>query len=239
MQVIHTPSVDTRYWTAISLASIFGANTGDFVSRILHLGHWLGLAPLAAVLAGVLLQERRSSRVTEVYYWLAIIIVRTAATNLADLLTHDFRLNYAAAVAVLAVLLVAIILLGRTVLRNDRADGLPVTDSRYWVAMLTAGTLGTAAGDAIAGGWGLGVGLASTLLCIVMAAMFGLRGRVALTAAAFYWPAIVVIRTVGTTVGDLVAHTVGLAPSTVLTGLLFVGTLALWPKRRQLAPNPI
>jgi uncharacterized membrane-anchored protein len=29
---------------------------------------------------------------TEAYYWLAIIVLRTAATNLADLCTHDLNL---------------------------------------------------------------------------------------------------------------------------------------------------
>ncbi len=39
MHTRNTPAINARYWTAISLASIFGANLGDFASRILHLGH--------------------------------------------------------------------------------------------------------------------------------------------------------------------------------------------------------
>jgi hypothetical protein len=38
------PTLGARYWTAISLASVFGANWGDFGSHDLHLGHLLGLA---------------------------------------------------------------------------------------------------------------------------------------------------------------------------------------------------
>jgi uncharacterized membrane-anchored protein len=33
------PTIDARYWTAILAASMCGANTGDFASRILGLGH--------------------------------------------------------------------------------------------------------------------------------------------------------------------------------------------------------
>ena len=43
------PTIDARYWTAILAASMCGANTGDFASRILGLGHTRGLIPLALV----------------------------------------------------------------------------------------------------------------------------------------------------------------------------------------------
>jgi uncharacterized membrane-anchored protein len=71
-----------------------GANTGDFLSHNLHLGHWRGLAPLAVVFLLIVWAERRARIATEAYYWLAIIVLRTAATNLADLATHDFGLGY-------------------------------------------------------------------------------------------------------------------------------------------------
>ena len=86
MQAIHTPTLSPRYWGLLSIASVFGADVGDFVSHDLHGGHWRGLAPMAVVLAAILLVERRSRRPTEIFYWLAIITVRTAATNLADLM---------------------------------------------------------------------------------------------------------------------------------------------------------
>jgi uncharacterized membrane-anchored protein len=44
----------------------------------------------------VLWAERRTRIPTEAYYWLAIIVLRTAATNLADLSTHDLKLGYGA-----------------------------------------------------------------------------------------------------------------------------------------------
>src|SRR5436853_7742351 len=79
------PAIAPRYWTAILVASMAGANTGDFFSHDLHLGHTRGLLPLALAFALVLWAERRAKAASEAYYWLAIIVVRTAATNLADL----------------------------------------------------------------------------------------------------------------------------------------------------------
>ena len=88
------PTIDARYWTAILAASMCGANTGDFASRILGLGHTRGLLPLALIFLAIVWAERRSKVATEAYYWLAIIVLRTGATNLADLGTHDLKLGY-------------------------------------------------------------------------------------------------------------------------------------------------
>ena len=56
--------------------------------------------------AVVLVAERFDRRAHESYYWLAIIIVRTAATNLADFMAGDMRLPRLLVMAGLAVLLV-------------------------------------------------------------------------------------------------------------------------------------
>src|SRR6185312_8513160 len=165
MRVSNVPAITRRYWVAILVASMCGANTGDFLSHNLHLGHTRGLLPLAALFLLILWAERRARVATEAYYWLAIIVVRTAATNLADLGTHDFKLGYGAIDAGLAVLLTIVVFLdrgrspsvaSRALLENGPRLNLPATDTPYWFAMLTAGTLGTAAGDFVATVPGLG-----------------------------------------------------------------------------------
>src|SRR5262249_19235289 len=94
MQVKNLPTIGSRYWGAILVASMCGANTGDFIARNLHLGHARGLVPLAVLFFVILWMERRAKVATEAYYWLAVIVLRTAATNLADLATHDLRIPY-------------------------------------------------------------------------------------------------------------------------------------------------
>src|ERR1700692_3049952 len=113
MQVKNLPSITPRYWTAILVASMCGANTGDFLSHNLHLGHTRGLLPLAALFLIILWAERRARIPTEAYYWLAIIVLRTAATNLADLCTHDLKLGYIAVELGLAGVMILILLLDR------------------------------------------------------------------------------------------------------------------------------
>ena len=103
------PMINARYWIAILAASMCGANTGDFASRILGLGHTRGLIPLALIFLAIVWAERRSNVATEAYYWLAIIVLRTGATNLADLGTHDLKLGYFLCMGLLVALMVAML----------------------------------------------------------------------------------------------------------------------------------
>jgi uncharacterized membrane-anchored protein len=146
---------------------------------------------------------------TEAWYWVAIVILRTAATNLGDLLTHDFHMAYPLVVIGLTVLLAAILL------AEPRSAGpssdLPPNNAFYWPAMLTAGTLGTAGGDYVAGDLGLGVGVGTIVLSASLAAVLTARGTMGLTARWSYWLAVVAVRSTGTTAGDYCAGRHGLA----------------------------
>lgn len=239
MRQSDVPSTGARSWAALSAASVFGTNMGDFVSHILGLGHLRGLPVLALAFALVLGVERRSRRGGEVWYWLAIVVLRTAATNLGDLATHDAGLDAVTVSAGLALLLGGVLLVRSRFVPNARPDlsgrPVPVTDAGYWAAMLTAGTLGTVAGDFIADGLGLDLGSA---LCAValLAAVLG-HGALRHPGLAAYWATIVVARIAGTDGGDFLASHrglgLGLPLATACSGLLMLGVLLLWRRGRQ------
>jgi uncharacterized membrane-anchored protein len=247
MQVKNLPAITPRYWTAILVASMCGANTGDFLSHNLHLGHTRGLAPLAALFLIILWAERRARVATEAYYWLAIIVLRTAATNLADLGAHDLKLGYGAIETGLTVLLIFFLLIDRrrgpTVVGSGRRPNLPATDATYWLAMLTAGTLGTATGDFVAGVPGIGLGFGSVVLMAIFGAVLLVSWRFGEMSKPWYWASIVAARTAGTTLGDLLASRhgldLGLPLSTALTGSMLAAVVILWPHRSEVEPVPV
>jgi uncharacterized membrane-anchored protein len=238
------PVIDTRYWTAILAASMCGANTGDVAARILGLGHTRGLLPLGLIFLAIVWTERRSKAATEAYYWLAIIVLRTGATNLADLGTHDLKLGYPLCMALLAGLIVVMLLIdqarGVQPIGVAGADGrwrtLPATDTSYWITMLAAGTLGTAAGDWVAEELGLGLWLGSAVLVVILLAVWFVSDRYGMMTKSWYWLTIVAARTAGTTLGDLLASRrgvgLGLVGSTICTSLLLAGIVILWRDRR-------
>ena len=239
MKSTDVPALGPRYWAALVLASIFGANTGDFAAHDLHLGHAFGLIPLALIFGAILFAEGRARVSTEAFYWFAILTMRTAATNLADLLDHDLHLAPVAVIAVLALILLALVFVGRGGLaRLDARDGVPETDGRYWATMLVAGVLGTALGDFCADDLGLDAGPAAVLNVAILAVILGFGLRASLRVKAGYWLAVVAVRTAGTNLGDwLASHDglgLGLPLSTTLTGLAFGAVVALLRPRPAL-----
>ncbi len=225
MQLVHVPRLDRTYWVALCLASIAGANAGDLEAHGLGLGHANGLPILAVCLAATLLLERRSDRRGTGFYWTAILLVRMAATNAADLLTHDLRLPYPGTIAGLGLATLVLALPIRR--RRVGGEGRMATGGRYWAAMLAAGALGTAIGDAVAGAAGLGTGPATVLLGMLPCLVLALAGIV--PSRLGYWLAVVAIRSAGTTAGDFAAGRLGLALSTTLFVLLLAAAASAWP----------
>jgi uncharacterized membrane-anchored protein len=242
MQNKHVPSIGPRYWTALSIASVFGANMGDFFAKVLGLGHVRGLPILALILAVIFLVEHHDKYVRQAYYWFAIIVVRTAATNLADFAAGDMKWERGWVMLGLTILLIATVLLAQKLSKKPITDtvkiagtGLPRTDTYFWISMFVAGTLGTVLGDYSSFGSGLGLGRATIILCVLLGAWF-FFARGWLRLVPYYWFTIVLVRTAGTAVGDYLAGRsvgLGLPLSTLFTGLLFVIILVLWKQHRE------
>jgi uncharacterized membrane-anchored protein len=150
------PTIDPGYWAAIVAASTCGTNTGDLAAGPLGLGHVRGILPLAVIFLAIVWAEKLLDWTTVAFYWLAIIVLRTMATNIADFATHDLKLSYPLFVLLLIGFGAAMIWADR--FRTDTTpqrsaasvSALPNADWSYWIVMLTAGVLGTALGDWLA-----------------------------------------------------------------------------------------
>jgi uncharacterized membrane-anchored protein len=227
------PTTGPRYWVSITIASICGANMGDFIPDVLKLGDLSGLLMLAMMFAIIVLGNRWSKHGHEALYWLAILVIRAAATNLADLAIGGLHLNYITVASYLAALLVAILTLRRMSPSESVTGDFPRVNGRYWVAMLTAGTLRTVLGDGIGHvirPITIGVPISAMIATGAVALIFVQRTRLdrASAGAATYWAAIVAIRTCGTNFGDIAAFLLSLPVSMLLSALLLAGTLIVW-----------
>jgi uncharacterized membrane-anchored protein len=107
------------------------------------------------------------------------IVLRTAATNLADLATHTLRLPYPWVIAALALTQVLVILpvLPRLPAPNGPGPGRPAVEGWYWASLLNAGTLGTALGDGVAEDLRLGTGWGTLALAAITLAVIALGAR--------------------------------------------------------------
>lgn len=230
MRSQHLPAINMRYWFGITLASVFGTNMGDFYAHETGLGIVPGLCVLAILCAAVFAIEYIDRGARELYYWLVIIIIRTGATNIADYTAYRLHVPELALNPGLIILLAVFALIqARSNSGRVRGGQLPSTGTVYWLAMLTAGVLGTVLGDVCEHAFGEGV--AAIGLSIVLAATLLWRRS---GSGPFYWLIVAVARTAGTAIGDWLAENhvfnIGLSLSTAITAVLFIGVLVLWPR---------
>ncbi len=243
------PKLNSKYWLALVAASIFGTNTGDYLSDYLHLGHVVGLPYLLAALAAIFLIEKISPVASVAFFWAAIIVIRTGATNVADA-THDIGIYGIG--AVLALLAAFAFAVRRYKKVSDARPGDPETprvDAFYWVVMALAGIVGTLAGDIASAGLGFASYFVSKLYTgstdafsfgwmttghIWATLIFGggvlamlSRYRIADLARPYpYWVMIALIRTAGTALGDFIAKTpLQLTGACLVDGAIFVGLI--------------
>ena len=147
MRTRHVPGIDLRYWFGITFASIFGTNLGDLYAHESGLGLGPGLLVLVLLFAATCAIEARDATAHEAYYWLAIIIIRTGATNIADYLA--FRVRVPALLLVSGLAAAIAILAWRNAAPRARAGldpaspALAKTNLSSWTAMLAAGVFGT------------------------------------------------------------------------------------------------
>jgi uncharacterized membrane-anchored protein len=234
MQTRHVPKIERRYWFGIVFASIFGTNLGDLYAHESGLGLGFGLLVLAGLFAALYWIQSQDRVAREAYFWVAIIIIRTGATNIADYLAYRVRVpgpiltsGLAAIIAVLAWrAAVPRVRAGR----GPDAPAIAATNLAYWGAMLGAGVFGTVLGDICSHRFGQGpasIGLTVMLVVLLAAA----KSRVA-TQVAAYWCAVALARTAGTCIGDFLAENkglhIGLPISTLLTGTAFIVILTCW-----------
>jgi uncharacterized membrane-anchored protein len=239
MQTRHVPRIDRRYWFGIILASMFGTNLGDFYAHESGLGLGFGLLLLMLLFAAAYMIETTDAAAHELYYWLAIIIIRTGATNIADFLAYRVRVPAPLLVGGLAACM-ALLAWAGSARRAQAAQGstaptlgkttLAKTGAAYWGAMLAAGVFGTVSGDICSHMFGQGA--ASLALGLMYAIVLIAVGARVATDVAIYWAVVALARTAGTCMGDWCAENrsvhLGLPLSTLLTGTAFVMVLTLW-----------
>jgi uncharacterized membrane-anchored protein len=212
------PRIDSKYWLCLCAASIFGTNTGDFLGDELHLGHLSGLPWLAGLFALILLLDRAVRTPTLLWFWFAIITVRTAATNIGDMF-HDWHIDFLVSIPLVLALFIGAVWVYRQ--RTRLSNTIHVTPI-YWVCMILAGVLGTLAGDFASFRMHLTPLGTAVVVGILVAMMLISVQRKRILTPVLYWTTVALIRTAGTGAGDALSHTLTLPWSTLLTGFAFL-----------------
>lgn len=245
MQDRHVPTIGPYYWLVFAVATIFGANMGDFLSQYLGLGTVRGVPILAVALVVALFLERLDNRSdSKAWYWAAIMLIPIAASNLGDFaVSHGYSRRWL--LAGLAILLIITHFGGRSesehmlamrLLTRPGQQARPLTDASYWIGMIVAGTLGPLISDSCAYTLRLGSIGSAALQLGLLAATFGLHYMPNASRWLIHWLTIVLIRGAGTAIADVLVKDprvhIGLLASTAAAGVATLLLLVLWPAER-------
>lgn len=222
--------VTRSYWFAMLAASAFGTNVGDLWAEVLFPGRIASLASLLCICVAAVWYHRRAAARTEAGYWVAIVAMRAAATNLADILTHELALGYVLTSALLG----ALTLIAARFTEPDLSrSGSPRVDGAYWAAMFIAGVFGTVAGDLIH--HNIGLYNASAVLCLVLTTLILARETSAPVSMVLFWSIVMAERCAGTAVGDALAsrRAVGLGVPIASACTAALTIIALWVRAQR------
>lgn len=250
--------VNPVYWATVLAACSIGETCADLVSHELGFGYVYASTIFIATFAVLAAIERKVRIRSESRYWVAIALMSTTGTALADLFTRTLKLGYAGTSLVLSALFCGV-LIGwsrikgrRLVRRADVLDpplphvavhlehtDLPDTDAGYWVAIMIASTLGTSLGDFVSNVLNVGFGGGTVLLGSLLGAVLLAEHLATSSNVARYWAALVMTSTIGATSGDYLTKDDGLGlPFAWVIAVQVAVFVALILQGRSLGSDP-
>ena len=202
------PEVTLEFWLIKLMAVTMGETAADYLAVNLGLGLTATSLLMTGVLVVALVLQFAQRRYVPWAYWLAVVLISIVGTLVTDNLVDNFDVPLTVTTAVFTVALAV------TFLVWYRVEGTlsihDVTTFRreafYWVAILFTFALGTAAGDLITEGLGLGylvgVILFASLIGVIVIARFVFHANVVFC----FWAAYILTRPLGASIGDLLSQ---------------------------------
>jgi len=132
----------------------------------------------------------------------------------------------------LIALLILVLFLGKQSEKTIAVEEIRTTKAEvfYWLAFLTANTLGTAAGDLLADQLGIGFLVSALIISVILVGLVLLHFFTQASRVILFWFAFVLTRPFGATLGDLLTKPVdhgGLNLGTVGSCVFFLAVLVL------------
>jgi len=225
------PEVTAWFWIIKVLATTVGETAADYLNVTLGLGLTGTTLVMTALLVAVLVAQFRGRRYVPSMYWTAVVLISVVGTLVTDNLVDNLGVSLLTTTVAFSLALGATFAVWYASERTLSMHSIVTTrrEAFYWLAILFTFALGTAAGDLLAEGLGLGylasLGLFAAAIGVVALAhfRFGLNGVLA------FWAAYVLTRPLGASVGDLMSQdraNGGLGLGTTFTSLAFVAVIA-------------
>ena len=225
------PEVTLYFWIIKILCTTVGETAADFLNVNLNLG-LTGTSVVTGVLLIIaLIFQFRSKKYIPSIYWFTVALVSVFGTLVTDNLTDKLGVPLETSTIVFSVLLALTFLAWYLKEKTLSVHSILTTrrESFYWLTILFTFALGTASGDLMAEGLGLGY-LVTGIIVATLIAIFSVSWRLGLNSILAFWLIYIMTRPLGASIGDLLTQTHehgGLGLGATLTSIIFVGGIIL------------
>jgi uncharacterized membrane-anchored protein len=225
------PPVTIVFWIIKVLSTTVGETGADYLAVNAGFGTLVTDVMTAALLLLALYLQLRNRRYVPWNYWLTVVLLSIAGTQITDFLTDKQGISLYLTTVVFGLALLALFtawfkcegtLSIRTIVSRRR-------ELFYWAVILFTFALGTAAGDLATEALGLGFRVGVVVFGALIAAIF-LAFRLGANAVLTFWLAYILTRPLGASLGDLLSQSSeygGLGFGTVHTSVVFLVVIAV------------
>ena len=225
------PEITVFFWVIKVLATTVGETFADYLTETLGMTLTVATVVVGALLCATLVLQFRASRYVAPVYWLAVVLISVVGTLITDNLVDVVGIPLWVTTVVFAIALGVTFAVWYRVEHTLSIHSITSTrrEAFYWLAILFTFALGTAAGDLLAEGLGLGY-LASAFLFAAAIGVVALAHlRFGLGSVVSFWIAYILTRPLGASIGDLLSQPTadgGLGLGTTVTSLIFLAAIA-------------
>ena len=228
------PEVTVFFWVIKVLCTTVGETAADFLNVNLNFG-LVGTSVVTGILLAIaLFFQVRAKKYVPTLYWLTVALISVFGTLVTDNLTDRLGVPLEVSTIVFSVLLGLTFLVWY--LREKTLSIHSILTVRrevfYWLTILFTFALGTAAGDLMAEGLGLGY-LVTGIIIAVIIVLVAIARKLRLNSVLAFWLVYIMTRPLGASIGDLLSQTRehgGLGLGATWTSVIFVagiiGTVA-------------
>jgi len=225
------PEITLYFWLIKIMATTVGETAADFLNFNLRLGLTGTSIVMGSLLAVFLFIQLRVRKYLPWLYWTVVVLISIVGTLITDNLVDNFGVALQTTTIIFGVALLATFVVWYLYEKTLSIHSIFTTRRElfYWAAILFTFALGTAAGDLVAEGLGLGYANSAMIFG-------GLIGVVTLTYYAFnanaiaaFWIAYILTRPLGASFGDLLSQPIidgGMGLGPVITSTLFLVSIA-------------
>jgi uncharacterized membrane-anchored protein len=205
------PQVTVLFWALKIVAVTLGETAGDLFGITLKIGY-VGTALIFLTFFVIILAVQvRAERFYPAVFWAVVLGTSMVGTEISDFLDRgpgsgsaENGVGYGWGAVIVTSLLVIIFLVWWRTGQTFDVENIASRNGEvlYWIAILVSNTLGTASGDWLAHGTGLGFRNAFLLIAVMMVAIVALHYLTNINGMLLFWVAFILTRPLGAAGGD-------------------------------------